>query len=397
MAALLLAGASGMGAWFVAAPLRATPAREVPEPDLDFPDGSPPVADHRGGASVAAARAASAASAAREDPASCGEDQVAQDKVPEPDAEGRVFLEPGIADPDGVVRTSPWQTKPAGVGYTGAMHRLDASLRASTDPFDRTLADWLNLGGVFGTPAARVDALVQDAATTDDPRVYGLAYQTCHSFMTSYDGPTSTASPGCARLSPAEWARRDPGNAMPWLYALNRADKAGDLAAQRDAMNRIAESSHVDLRPFAGAAAVSRLRIQNPADLAAQYQAAQQAMSHEMPSWSSLTQRCKDSAGGDPALAGWCARVATLMFENTDDYWPHVIGGSMHKLLTGDASWVDRAHQDMHLLGEQANSEGDDGPCMGERRMLKRFVRVAAVGEMGLAREIRAAASAASR
>lgn len=151
--ALLLGAASGLGAWFIAAPLRATPARVVPEADLGLPDGTARVADGRVAASTVpapGAPAASAASAAREDPARCGEDQLAQSKLPEPDAEGGIMLEPGTPDPDGVVRASPWQTKPAGVGYTGAMQRLDASLRASTDPFDRTLADWLNLGGVFG-------------------------------------------------------------------------------------------------------------------------------------------------------------------------------------------------------------------------------------------------------
>ncbi len=395
MVALLLGGASGLGAWFVAAPLRATPARVVPEADIGLPERASRVATGPAGASAVAARAASAASGVREDPASCGEDQLAESTLPEPDADGGMRLEPGTPDPDGVVRTSPYQTKPAGVGYTGAMHRLDASLRASTDPFDRTLADWLNLGGVFGTPAARVDALVQDATTSDDPRVYGLAYQTCHSFLTSRDGPTST--PSCARLSPAEWGRRDPGNATPWLYALNRADKAGDTAAQRDAMNRIAESSHVDLRPFAGAAVVSRLQLENPADLAAQHDTAMRTLTFEMPGWSSLTQRCKDGAGGDPALASWCARVATLMFENTNDYWPHAIGGSMHRLLTGDKSWSDRAHQDAIVMAELAKSEQIDAPCAGERQTLKHLVRVAAIGQLRLVREFRAAASAASR
>ena len=394
--ALLLGIASGLGAWFIAAPLRATPARVVPEPNLEVTGDTPSGADGRAAASAVVAGAASAASAARETPASCGEDQVAQYRTPEPDADGTIVVEPGTPDPDGVMRTSPWQAKPAGVGYTGAMHRLDASLRASTDPFDRTLADWLNLGGIFGTPAARVDALVRDATTSDDPRVYGLAYQACHSSVMSYDKVTPSPLRSCAPLNAAEWARLDPGNAVPWVYALNRADEAGDAAAQRDAMDRIAASSRVDLRPFAGAAAISQLQISSPADLAAQQDAAMRAMSHESPSWLSLTRRCRAGAAGDAALASWCARVATLMFESPN-YGPRAIGGSMHKLLTDDTSWLDRAHQDMALLVERAKSEEDDAPCTGERRTLKHFVRVAAIGEIGLVREIRAAASAASR
>lgn len=225
--------------------------------------------------------------------------------------------------------------------------------------------------------------------------MYGLAYQTCHRFTALHGKPVSQPSSTCARLNEAQWARLDPGNALPWIYALNRADQAGDAAAQRDAMDRIAASSHVDLWPFAGAAAVSRLPLQNPADLAAQHDAAMRALSFEMPGWQALTQRCKDGAGGDAALASWCARVATLMFENTNDFWPHLIGGAMHRLLTGDKSWSDRAHDDARLMAERVKSEEVDAPCASERQTLKHLARIGAIGQLGLVREIRAAASAA--
>lgn len=406
---LLIVGAAGLGAWLVAAPLRATPVREAPDADIETAEGRARLRalialatmPDLPAVSPAAVSAASAASAAPEDPASCGEDQVATYREGAPIDEGDAGRMPP-RDPDGVVRGPGGELKPPGAGFTGAMHRLDASLRASADPYDRTAADWLDLGEVFQTPDARLDAVIEDALATEDPRAYALAFQTCSLRDDAVFGSTGMAlgSPNCARLSVAGWARVDPGNALPWLYELHRADKAGDPTAQHEALERMAVSSRFDVRIQALPAAVARLSIQGKTDLAAQKDAALIAMSNAyfvaFPAYSDLTQRCKGAALDDPVRVDECTRIAKLMFDHSDGFLAQAIGGSLHRLVTGDASWLERAHQDQHLAVAQYSGDDESVPCARERQLLNHFVHLGDVGEMGLLREARAAAGSAS-
>ena len=401
---MLLACALPLGAWFIIGPAVATRTPAAPEPpiDIDTPVGRARIAATSASsrrvddvAARAFAVASSAASSAA-DKARCGDDQAPEYRTPEPDADGRFRLEMPVPDPDGVVRHLPGEIKPAGVGYTGAMRRIDAALRSSGQPFDHALADWLDLDTIY-TPTSRIDALVQDAAVATDPRVYALANDTCTPppYAEELGLPRAATSTSCAQLSAATWARLDPGNGVPWLYALNRADQLGDLSGQREAFDRLAASSRFDLRFHAGAAAVARLQLPSDSDLAAQTVASMKALSYSLPGFQSLTSRCRDRAGGDADRAATCARIAQMLFEHSDGLLPRAIGGSVHRLLTGDAAWLDRAHDDIRLVGDHfAATVVDTSPCGAARDTLQYFIRVGAVGELGFAKEARHAASA---
>ncbi len=402
---VLLACALPLGGWLVVGPVLPARMPAVAEPpiDIDTPSGRAPpaatLASSRrpdGSSSQAAAVASSPAASGSTDKARCGEDQLPRYRMPEPDSDGMIHVQPPVADPDGIVRRLPGEIQPAGVGYTGAMRRIDAALRSSGTPFDRAMADWLDLDATY-TPAARIDALVQDATAAADPRVYALAYETCNprQFGEMPGFPKTATSPACGRLNATEWARLDPGNGVPWLYALDRADRLGDEAGQREAFDRLAASSRFDIRHQAGAAAVARLQLPGDADLAAQMVAAEKALPISMPPFQSLTARCRDRAGGDADRAATCARIAEMLFEHSDSLLPRAIGGSVHKQLTGDAAWLDRAHQEQHSFGDHfAATVVDTSPCGAARDGLKYFVRLGAVGETGLLKESRHAASA---
>jgi hypothetical protein len=346
-----------------------------------------------------AASTASAASGAADDKRRCGGDQAPEYKAPEAAEDGIVYLEEPKPDPDGVLRRFPGETKPAGVGYTGAMRRIDAALRASADPFDRAMADWLDLAEIT-PPALRVEALAQDALAVADPRVYGLAWAACHPSGASWMGqPAPGTTPTCTRLSVSEWARIDPGNAVPWLYALDAATRAGDEAAQRDALRRVADSTRVEARSNAGAAAVARLRMARDADLSAQSTAAIKALGASIAPYGAVVTPCRNHAGGDPDRAATCARIAEMMFDHSDTFISRNLGGAVHKLLTDDASWLERAHREQRLAGARWNEtvDGkvvDSGPCADVRGFLRHFVRLDALGELMLAEQARRAASA---
>jgi len=316
--------------------------------------------------------------------ARCGEDQQATYQAARPDpVDGAIHVEPPVPDPDGVVRRLPGETRPAGAGYTGAMRRLDAALRASADPFDRAVADWLDLGQLT-PPALRTAALVLDAVAADDARVYGLAYAACHPWLASAADGAASPPDGCARLSAGRWAELDPGNATPWIWALDDADRRGDAPAAREALRRIAAASRMDVHGYAGAAAVARVPAAD-ADLAAQTTAAMQALAFPLPPASSLTTHCRAPAAGDADLDATCARIATLLYRRADSPIWRAVGGALHRLATGDAGWLDRIHRDQAVASAPPPAD-DATPCGGARALLRRFVLLDATGEPGLAR-----------
>lgn len=396
-----------LAGWLVIAP--ALPSRAPvslpPEPviDLDGWQASAPLASaelaREPSPGLTAASSASAAAGTADDKTRCGNDQTPQYRTPEPEADGMIHVEMPVPDPDGVVRRFPGETKAAGVGYTGAMRRVDAALRASPDPFDRAMADWLDLAEIT-PPAIRVEALAQDALAVADPRVYGLAWASCHPSAASWMGqPAPGTTPTCTRLSVSEWARIDPGNAVPWLYALDAATRAGDEAAQRDALRRVADSTRVEARSNAGAAAVARLRMARDADLSAQSTAAIKALGASIAPYGAVVTPCRNHAGGDPDRAATCARIAEMMFDHSDTFVSRNLGGAVHKLLTDDASWLERAHREQHQAAARWNEtlDGhvvDSGPCADVRGFMRHFVRLDAVGELALAEQARHAASA---
>ena len=303
-------------------------------------------------AAAAASLSSAAASGAAADKARCGEDQMAVYAELKPDpADGAIHPEMPVPDPDGVLRHLPGEIKPAGVGFSGAMARIDAALRDDPDPFDRSVADWLGLNKIT-PPAARTEALVQDALAVSDARVYGLAYADCHPWIALPipGAPPLGSPPSCARLSATRWAQLDPGNAEPWVWALDDAEKRGDSVAQREALDRIAASSRMDIHYFASAAAVASLDLPD-VDTAAQSMAVMQSLATLPAPFQALTTRCRNRAGGDAELASTCSRIAELMYEHSDSIIGRNIGGSLHRLVTGDASWLDRAHREEHQVG----------------------------------------------
>jgi hypothetical protein len=350
------------------------PTRQPASPDLgnatpgvrqDLATAPERLPDRSSSAFHSIAGPASASSAPAHGAARCGEDQQAiyAQALPDPE-DGAIHLELPVPDPDGIVRRLPGETRPAGVGYSGAMRRLDAALRNSGDAFDRAMADALDLGQVT-PPANRNEALVLDALAVDDPRVYGLAYTHCI-------GTPPPLAGSCARLSAMRWAQLDPGNATPWLWALADADRRGDAKDQQEALQHLAAASRMDIRSDAGASAVAQIQMADD-DLAAQISASIQAIgAMGGPSGSPLTSRCGNGASGDQQLAATCSQIAELFYQHSDSVLWRAIGGSLHKLVSGDSSWLDRAHREQSRIVQEPAGQ-DVTPCGAQRRLLQQF------------------------
>jgi hypothetical protein len=381
--ALVILGvvASGLLAWWWIPRPPAAPAAIDPPIDLEMP-----AERARLDAATSLARmpddpwtfaesipAAPAASAAKQQ---CGEDE-----LPEVTS---------IPDADGVQRRPPQETRPGGAGYMGATRRVDAALRASADPFDRAVADALNIGGVL-TPAARIDALVQGATTTTDPRIYGLAYRACRlAGEEGQRGSAGEARGSCSRLDAREWARRDPGNALPWLYVLDQATANGDKAGQREALQQMAAASRFDDRSHAAAGAVAEMKIASDGDLAAQASLASQALGmslgQALPALP-LNNACRARAGGDVDRAKLCESIGDVMFDHSDSMLVRALGGAIHAQVTGDESRRAQAQKESIAMGDHWTPATGFSACGLDREVLRRFRRMGKLGEVAAMKE----------
>ena len=272
-------------------------------------------------------------------------------------------------------------TKPAGPDYAAAMHRIDQALRLSPDPFDRAVADAIRADRVL-VPAPRLDALVQDAVSSSDPRVYALAYGLC--------SHASAAGTGCQQLSARQWANLDPGNAVPWLFLFNQAASAGDLSGEQEAMAHMAASARFDQRSYAVAGAIAEKLPDDDATLAAKFDLIQQSISLSASGWvpySSLVVACRDKAGGDVNRVQQCEAVSDLLFDHADSLLSRSVGGALFKQATGDSSHLDAAHAELRAISAHSPPAASDSPCNGMRDMMKRMLRNASLGEVEAARE----------
>jgi hypothetical protein len=326
------------------------------------------------------AHAASAANAASATLARCGGDEVAQyGEQPEP------------TERDGMMVSGPPPLiKPAGPGYVAATQRIDASLRGSGDPYARAVADWLNVGDAK-SPDDRIAALVNDAASTRDPRVYSIAYHACRPF-----GVGATPAPACALLSARRWVALDPGNGVPWLAAFSDAHAQGDAEGQREALFHMASSTRWH-EGYADAPAVVGAQLQDDdASAAANFDLAVKAMTASLTLWpSSLAATCKDKAGGDADRAQQCVAIAHLMYDQADTIMDHMLGGAVYLQATGDPSLREAAHADYRRISAavaSAASAADTAAsgvsgCADYRTLGKLFKRGSEIGELAALRE----------
>lgn len=81
------------------------------------------------------------------------------------------------------------------------------------------------------------DALASMALTTRSPRVYALAMNACQSHRK--EGV-------CLHLSPEQWARLDPDNAVPWLYVAADAGDRREAPTAAEAFFRVSRAARSD-------------------------------------------------------------------------------------------------------------------------------------------------------
>ena len=270
----------------------------------------------------------------------------------------------------------------ASARFASAQARLDAALRSSADPLDRAVADWLNVGNMR-SDAGRDEAVVQQAAVTTDPRLYAVGFGLCRAAV--------MPAPSCRSISLDRWLELDPGNGIPWLWALARAQERGDDDATRGAMSHLASATRFDVRYASVVGAIASRVPKDDADLAAVDELAVKAVGEAAampnPSFQPLLRICRRQAGGDVALAQQCRTISDVMFDHSDTLVAQGMSGALLLQTTGDGSRRDV------IVAERAVAQARWSPATGfsecheMRESLKKLLRRAQVGDVEAMRE----------
>lgn len=279
------------------------------------------------------------------------------------------------------------QVKPAGPDYLAAQRRVEASLRASPDPYAHAVADWLDVGAAR-SPAERIAAVVDDASTSGDPRIYAAAFGACRS--------QNPPPPSCGMLSPRRWATLDAGNAVPWLAVFAEATTNGDDAARQEALSHMAEAAHYRTGSFDMPALIGEQLPDEEASGAASLALSMQALGNAPGAADgvpALMDACRNKASGDVDRARQCDAIARLMFDHADTLLAHLVGGSLHFQATGDPSLRDQAHAEQRQISDRLAATASVTACGVVREVRQQFRRDAEIGELQALRE-RAASSA---
>ena len=270
----------------------------------------------------------------------------------------------------------------ASARYSSAQARLDAALRSSVDPLDRAAADWLNVGNMR-SDTGRDEAVVQQAATTTDPRLYAVGFGLCHAAV--------MPAPSCRSISLDRWLELDAGNGIPWLWALARAQERGDDDAARGAMSHLASATRFDVRYASVVGAIANRAPQDDADLAAVDELAVKAVGETaalpFPSFQPLLRICRRQAGGDLALAQQCRIIGDVMFDHSDTLVAQGMSGALLLQMAGDGSRRDVIVAERAVAQTRWSPATGFSECREMRESLKKLLRRAQVGDVEAMRE----------
>lgn len=275
-------------------------------------------------------------------------------------------------------------------GLEESLRSVMTGLRESPDEYSQAAGLLLEMkgGSESAADSALLDQLARLAVTSDDPRVYALAYRVCG---------RAPAAGSCALLSAAQWARVDAGNGEPWLFVLDAAAARGDRAQVEEALHRIGTAPRFDDRYQGVAGPIIARAGSSDSDLVA----ADILMTHAIGVAAALplplqrlTQACRETTLADANRRQLCDAVATALAERSDSIVLSSIGANIGKRVGWPLERVIAVRALSVALAETWAPDPGADPrpepsysCAVVRATLDRVDRLAQVGEPEVARD----------
>lgn len=270
-----------------------------------------------------------------------------------------------------------------------ARARIVAAMRVDAGDLSQVAALWLTMMSAGADGDRALDALVQKAVSSSDPKAYALAFNSC--------GGDRRSTGACPMLSAAQWARLDPGNLSPWLALLAEARARKEAAAEDEALHRMATARRSELDTFLLPGLVVNAAPADDASVLAAWAMADEmigaASAWHLPGYQHLIDACKGGALRDANRRQTCAAIAEVLSEHADTVLERRFGTLIGAHVGWPAERVDRvrgehAAYEASLSATAPSVDGQRGlSCTRLRRDLDHLRRLARLGETGVLRE----------
>lgn len=244
--------------------------------------------------------------------------------------------------------------------------------------------------------AERIAPLVMqmaDIAThTQDPAVYALALSKCTDIRTAFR-PAS-----CMGVTALGWARMQPNNLIPWLYALQDAQERKDSSGAAEALYRASIATRADEQP--GWATVTVMNAVDPAnelELAASYMPSLALpTSIAFAPYGSVAKDCSSPAIQDSNRRQVCEKIADTLLNRSDTAIAQRIGVGMSERLGWDAAKAKALRDESQALinalwwDYHLNTGTEEGwmSCSFVREARRRWRLQSEMGELQSARHL---------
>ncbi len=225
------------------------------------------------------------------------------------------------------------------------------------------------------------DALASMALTTRSAQVYALAMRACQSHRK--EGV-------CLQLSPEQWARLDPDNAVPWLYVAADAGDRREAPTAAEAFFRVSRAARSDahwgaLTGLVLARLPSDLPILDKVALAGEVLAIEAAA--PVP-FVPASQYCSVADVRDANRQQVCAAMAEVLVNKGSSLLDVALGASIGKRVGWPAERLAAVHDERDAitqLHEQAQS-AHSWSCPVLVRTLNQLTEIGQRGELGAMR-----------
>lgn len=253
-------------------------------------------------------------------------------------------------------------------------------------PASAAEAAWMARAGPEAN--ASFDALARMAATSTDSRIYAFAFHACDVFSGRRGG-------ACQLITAGQWARLDPGNAVPWAFVAATAQRQGDAAAVREAMHQIAHARRSDhgwgVLPGLVLAHAPNEEVMLKATLKLLVAVIGVESAWVIPGYQTIGSFCKAEALADTNRRETCRQIAEVLTEKSDTMMDRGFGGSIGRRVGWSAERTDGIRAESARLSQAVADLAPDPEritCSELRRNVDYIRGLRIDGELGAMRRL---------
>ncbi len=236
------------------------------------------------------------------------------------------------------------------------------------------------------TTEAASEEIARLAMASHDPFTYAVAMQACGPI-----GVTPVAAPSCRLLSAEQWARVDPGNAVPWLHVAAAAKARKDTAALDEAIYRVSTATSNTLHGYSlyGYAASHLPAGASAFEQAQLFMFVTGAVAGQVPPYQTVAQYCAASALHDSNRWQACDALARNFVERPSTLIERRIGERIGERARWPPEKIAARREEDDAMGQaQAELLPALQPlgCRAVKGRRDYLLQVSRLGEFGAAR-----------